>query len=108
MKDDVFRRPKFPLIFSVTVGTGIYIFTMIVLVLLFAMISDQSPKYRGSLYSFVYLFLIIISNFGGYWAARFYKLLQGANWILCAITASLAYPAFVGTTLFIIYITNWA
>lgn len=74
VKGDVFRKPKYAMIFSILVGTGVQIFAMIFFLLIFATIGLFSPAHRGGLMSALYFFFILLSNVSGYYTARFYKM----------------------------------
>jgi transmembrane 9 superfamily protein 2/4 len=68
--------------FSILVGTGIQITIIIVTTLLLACLGYMAPHKRGIILKFLYLFLMLMSNVGGFFSARFYKMFNGTEWIM--------------------------
>ena len=62
---DVFRPPNNPMLFSVTVGTGVQVFYMSIVTLVFAAIGFLSPANRGSLMIAVLLLFVLMGILGG-------------------------------------------
>lgn len=76
-------------------------------ILIFACLGLVSPAYRGALVSAWYVFFILLSNISGYYTARFYKMFQGTDWLLCTLVVSFAYPGFVFVIFLIVNFANW-
>jgi transmembrane 9 superfamily member 2/4 len=67
---DVFRPPPFRMIFSVFIGSGVQVFAMTIITLIFALLGFLSPANRGALMTAsLVLFLIM-----GYVSSFFLKL----------------------------------
>lgn len=81
VRGDVFRRPTHPFIFSILIGTGVQITSIIIFSLLFACLGYMQPNHRGMVLKSFYLLLILTSFIGGYISARFYKLFLGTDWL---------------------------
>lgn len=107
VKGEVFKRPKCSLLFSIMIGTGVQIFAMTFFFMIFALIGVVSPQYRGAVISSLYIFFIMLSNVSGFYSARFYKMFQGTDWLLCAILTSFAFPSLIFTVFLIINFANW-
>jgi len=107
VKGDVFRKPKYAMILSIFVGTGIQILAMVCFLLVFACVGLSSPAYRGALVSAFYIVFILLSNISGYYTARFYKMFAGTEWLLCTLLVSFAYPWFVFTIFLIVNFAHW-
>lgn len=75
--------------------------------MIFLLLGLISPKHRGTLISTLYFFFIVLSNLSGYYAARFYKMFQGSDWLLCTMLTSMVFPSFVFTIILIINFANW-
>mmetsp|Transcript_20217 Transcript_20217/g.19157 ORF Transcript_20217/g.19157 Transcript_20217/m.19157 type:complete len:302 (+) Transcript_20217:175-1080(+) len=95
------------MLLSIFVGTGVQIFAMMFFLLIFACLGLISPAYRGALVTAFYVFFILLSNISGYYTARFYKMFQGTDWLLCTILVSFAYPWFVFTIFLIVNFAHW-
>lgn len=57
--------------------------------------------------STLYFFFILLSNLSGYYSARFYKMFQGADWLLCTMLTSMLFPCFVFIICLIVNFANW-
>ena len=57
---DVFRPPKYTDLFVILIGTGIQLFAVSFVIIVFAMLGMLSPSYRGALVTsslFLYVFM---------------------------------------------------
>jgi len=77
-------------------------------VLIFTVIGIVTPKHRGTLVSTLYFFFIVLSNVSGYYSARYYKMLQGTDWLLCAMLTSMGFPCFIFINIIIINLASWS
>ena len=107
VKGEVFKRPKCSMLLSILIGTGVQIITMLFFFLIFALLGIISPQHRGTIISTLYFFFIVLSNISGYYSARFYKMFQGTNWLMCTILTSLMFPSFMFTIFLIVNFANW-
>ncbi|XP_014677964.1 PREDICTED: transmembrane 9 superfamily member 4-like [Priapulus caudatus] len=104
---DVFRPPPHPKLFSALVGSGIQIFLMSLITIMFAMLGTLSPSSRGALMTaaiFLYVFMGVVA---GYFSARLYKTLRGTMWKRAALQTALLYPAVVLGTGFFLNFFIW-
>jgi transmembrane 9 superfamily protein 2/4 len=84
--------PRHTLFLVVLVGSGIQLFLMSFIIIVFAMLGMLSPSYRGALVTsaiFLYVFSGIV---GGYYSGRLYKTLRGVNWKKASFYTTVFYP----------------
>jgi len=95
---DVFRKPVNPSLFSALVGTGVQVFAMVLLTLVFAALGFLSPANRGALMTTLLLLFVFMGIFGGYYSARTYKSFNELNWKRNTILVALGFPGicFIG------------
>merc|ERR1719281_1602630 len=72
---DVFRKPRHAKLLVVSVGSGVQIFGMSLVTLIFALAGFLSPAHRGGLLQSMMLLFTFMGVFGGYVSARLYKVL---------------------------------
>lgn len=70
---DVFRPPPSGSWLAVLVGTGVQLFGMTLVTMLFATLGFLSPANRGGLMTAVLLLFVFMGSFAGYFSARLYK-----------------------------------
>lgn len=99
---DVFRSPKNIMIFSIFVGSGMQLFTMFFVTLIFAILGFLSPSNRGALATVMILLYAIFGFFGGYVSSRVYKTFGGESWKFNLILTPLLVPAIVFGTFFLL------
>jgi transmembrane 9 superfamily member 2/4 len=85
---DVFRPPPFRMLLSVLIGSGVQVFSMGIITLVFALLGFLSPANRGGLMTAVVVLFLLMSLFSGYFSARMYKLFKGTEWKQNAIFVS--------------------
>lgn len=91
---DVFRAPETsPMLFSVLAGTGVQIFAMTIVAMVFAILGFLSPANRGGLLTAILLLFVFMGSFAGYYAARLYKLFGGKEWKKNTILTATLFPA---------------
>jgi len=89
---DVFRKPVNASLFSAIVGTGVQVFAMGLLTLVFAALGFLSPANRGALMTTLLLLFVFMGIFGGYYSARTYKSFNELNWKRNTILVALGFP----------------
>lgn len=104
---DVFRPPKHSAVLSVFVGTGVQIFGMIVVTLIFALLGFLSPANRGSLMTALLVLFAFMGIFAGYWSTRLYTMFKLANWKTNTLCTALFYPATAFMVFFILNLMIW-
>jgi len=98
---DVFRPPKHRMLLAVFCGTGVQVFMMVLVTMLFAVLGFLSPANRGGLLTAVPVLFVIMGIFAGYFSASTYKIMGGQQWKKNTILTAFMLPGMV-FTLFII------
>ncbi|XP_028515708.1 transmembrane 9 superfamily member 4 [Exaiptasia diaphana] len=104
---DVFRPPQRPWLLTAFVGSGVQIFCMGLVTLVFAMLGMLSPASRGSLIQAIILVYVFMGVFAGYHAGRLYKTLKGLNWKKSTVVTAGLYPGFVSAICFFLNFFIW-
>lgn len=104
---DVFRPPKRAWLLTAFVGSGVQIFFMVLITLVFAMLGMLSPASRGSLMTAIIFLYVFMGVFAGYFAARLYKTCKGQNWKKSAVLTAALYPGVVSAVCFILNFFIW-
>ena len=73
MHGDVFRAPAAAGLLATYVGTGVQLFGMSVVTMLFAVLGFLSPANRGGLMTAMLLLFVFMGVLGGYFSASLYK-----------------------------------
>ena len=105
---DVFRPPRIHrMLLSSIIGTGIQLFLMLGIVLSLGFVGYLDPEKRSNILSLIILFYILMGLAGGYISARFYKIMNGVNWLKMSLLTSVLFPGtlFVGYVLINIILT---
>mmetsp|Transcript_18104 Transcript_18104/g.41882 ORF Transcript_18104/g.41882 Transcript_18104/m.41882 type:complete len:652 (-) Transcript_18104:94-2049(-) len=90
---DVFRPPtNHPMLYAVFIGTGVQLFCMSLLAIVFSAIGFLSPARRGSLMTAVLVFYMLCGIIAGYFSSRLYKSFRGRQWQLCTILTATLFP----------------
>uniref|UniRef100_A0A8C5N436 Transmembrane 9 superfamily member n=1 Tax=Gouania willdenowi TaxID=441366 RepID=A0A8C5N436_GOUWI len=104
---DVFRPPRYPMVLSSLLGSGIQLFCMILIVIFVAMLGMLSPSSRGALMTTACFLFMFMGVFGGYFAGRLYRTLKGHRWKKGAFCTATLYPAVVFGICFILNCFIW-
>ncbi|XP_074635255.1 transmembrane 9 superfamily member 4-like isoform X1 [Acropora palmata] len=104
---DVFRPPQRAWLLTAFVGSGVQIFCMVVITLVFAMLGMLSPASRGSLMTAMIFLYVFMGVFAGYFAARLYKTCKGLNWKKSAFLTATLYPGVISIDCFILNFFIW-
>jgi len=84
------------------VGTGIQLFSMLVITLLCGAIGFLSPENRGALLTLMILLFVFMGGLAGYWSTRFFKMFNQNDWLKNAIATAVLYPSFAFAVFFVI------
>nr|XP_023659902.1 transmembrane 9 superfamily member 4-like isoform X1 [Paramormyrops kingsleyae] len=99
---DVFRPPRYPMILSSLLGSGVQLFCMILIVIFMAMLGMLSPSSRGALMTTACFLFMCMGVFGGYFAGRLYHSVRGKKWLKGAFCTATLFPAvFFGICFFL-------
>jgi len=92
---DVFRPPSRPMLLSVLVGTGVQVFAMSVITMVFAVLGFLSPANRGGLMTAMVVLFVVMGNFAGYFSARTYKTFKGQHWKKNMLVTAFLFPGII-------------
>lgn len=92
---DVFRTPNRSVWLCVAIATGVQIFFMVLVTIIFSMFGMLSPANRGSLMTMAILLFIFFGVIGGYYGGRMFKTFKGESWLTCALYSATIYPGFI-------------
>jgi len=104
---DVFRKPAYPAMFCVLIGTGYQVFAMICFTLVFACLGFLSPANRGGLMTAFLLIFVFMGMLAGYFSTRNYKMFKETDWVKHTFRTALFFPGIVFTIFFILNLVVW-
>ncbi|KAL4429596.1 hypothetical protein ABPG77_008645 [Micractinium sp. CCAP 211/92] len=104
---DVFRPPTHGSWLAVLVGTGVQLFGMTLVTMVFATLGFLSPANRGGLMTAVLLLFVFMGCFAGYSSARLYKTFKGEQWKRTTVRTALAFPGFVSAIFLTLNFLVW-
>jgi transmembrane 9 superfamily member 2/4 len=89
---DVFVPPKFPLILSILVGTGINLLANLLCLMTLVCLGFVQFTHRGQTLTVMIIFHYFFSILSGYFSARFYKMIKGEQMLKLALLCAVFYP----------------
>jgi transmembrane 9 superfamily protein 2/4 len=104
---DVFRAPTRMGTLCVAAGSGIQLFCMLFVVILFSMFGMLSPANRGSLMTTAVFLYMFAGLFSGYFSGRLYRSMGGEDWMKQAIYTGLLFPSITFGTGFFLNFFIW-
>ncbi|KAF8388820.1 hypothetical protein HHK36_025500 [Tetracentron sinense] len=104
---DVFRAPINSSLLCVYVGTGVQIFGMTLVTMIFALLGFLSPSNRGGLMTAMVLLWVFMGLLAGYSSARFYKMFKGAEWKKNTLKTAFMFPAILFAIFFVLNALIW-
>ncbi|KAK2152562.1 hypothetical protein LSH36_325g02079 [Paralvinella palmiformis] len=105
---DVFRPPRKGMVLSVFLGSGVQIFFMTLITLIFACLGFLSPANRGALMTCVLVLYVCLGTPGGYVSARIYKMFGGEKWKSNVILTAFLCPGVIFGIFFMLNLILWA
>lgn len=105
---DVLRPPPFPMLLSVSVGTGLQLLLMASISIVCAMLGFLSPANRGGLLTATLLLFTLMGVPAGYCASMLYKSLRGAEWKLLTLLTATMYPGLIFLVIFVLNFFIWS
>eukprot|EP01134_Creolimax_fragrantissima_P008190 CFRG8190T1 len=105
---DVFRTPRFPLLLSTCVGSGVQVAGMVLILLCFSFLHLLSPLRRGSIMTGAIVWFVCLGAPAGYTSARLYKMFGGEYWKLSTLFTSFLIPGTIFSLFLINNIILWA
>eukprot|EP00747_Dinoflagellata_sp_TGD_P002288 gnl/TRDRNA2_/TRDRNA2_103607_c1_seq1.p1 gnl/TRDRNA2_/TRDRNA2_103607_c1~~gnl/TRDRNA2_/TRDRNA2_103607_c1_seq1.p1 ORF type:complete len:420 (-),score=84.21 gnl/TRDRNA2_/TRDRNA2_103607_c1_seq1:157-1377(-) len=104
---DVFRKPYASKLLAVSFGSGMQLFGMSVVTLIFALLGFLSPAHRGGLLQSMMLLFTFMGILGGYTASRMYKVMGGEDWKMCTLLTAFFYPGVFFGIFFVLNLLIW-
>lgn len=104
---DVFRPPAHGGWFSVLVGTGVQVFGMTLVTLIFAALGFLSPANRGGLMMAVLLLFVFMGMLAGYHSTRVYKMFNLTEWKKNTLITALFFPGLMFAVFFVLNLFVW-
>ena len=92
MHGDVFRPPQSASTLATFVGTGVQLFGMSLVTMIFALLGFLSPANRGGLMTAMLMMFVFMGLFAGYFSARLYKSFRGEEWKKTTLRTALLFP----------------
>ncbi|XP_023025912.1 transmembrane 9 superfamily protein member 2 [Leptinotarsa decemlineata] len=105
---DVFRPPRKGMLLSVLLGSGVQVFCMTLVTLVFACLGFLSPANRGALMTNAMMLYVMMGSPAGYVSARIYKSFGGEKWKSNILLTSMLAPGIVFGLFFIMNLVLWA
>lgn len=106
---DVFRRPYFSTLLSVSVGMGMQVLGMSVITMICALLGLLSPAHRGGLLQSMMLLFTLMGVVAGYVSSRLCKVFEGdeGRWKTTTVLTAFLYPGFFFTIFFVLNLMIW-
>ncbi|CAN1286635.1 Transmembrane 9 superfamily member 7 [Linum perenne] len=104
---DVFRAPANAGLLCVYLGTGVQIFGMTLVTMIFALLGFLSPSNRGGLMTAMVLLWVFMGIFGGYASARLYKMFKGTEWKRNTLKTAFMFPGILFVVFFVLNAMIW-
>jgi transmembrane 9 superfamily protein 2/4 len=104
---DVFRSPGNAMLLAVLCGSGIQLFCMIFITLVFACFGFLSPANRGALGTCALVVFILLGTPAGYVSARLYKTFGGEKWKTQVIMSAFLVSGFAFGVFFLMNLVLW-
>eukprot|EP01103_Thecamoeba_quadrilineata_P002694 TRINITY_DN125_c0_g2_i1.p1 TRINITY_DN125_c0_g2~~TRINITY_DN125_c0_g2_i1.p1 ORF type:complete len:634 (+),score=100.62 TRINITY_DN125_c0_g2_i1:18-1919(+) len=89
---DVFRPPSLPMLLSSFVGSGVQVFSMTMITMIFAILGFWSPANRGALMSAMVFLFVFMGLFAGYFSSKLYKQFNGPHWKKNTLLTAMLFP----------------
>lgn len=105
---DVFRPPKFAQILAVYIGSGVQVFSMVMVTIVFALLGFLSPSNRGALMTAMVLLFVLLGGAAGFWSARFCKMFKCTDRKKNTLLTSFMVPGVVFSVFLVLDIFIWA
>ncbi|VDK40356.1 unnamed protein product [Taenia asiatica] len=99
---DVFRAPRYPMLFAVLVGSGVQMALMSVITLFFGCFGILSPIHRGAFATCAIAVFVCLGASAGYTSARLYKFFNGLCWKTNILMTGLFCPGLVMSVFLVI------
>uniref|UniRef100_A0A4D5R996 Transmembrane 9 superfamily member n=2 Tax=Scolopendra TaxID=41364 RepID=A0A4D5R996_SCOVI len=105
---DVFRPPRKGMLLAVFLGSGVQVFVMTLITLVFACLGFLSPANRGALMTCAMVLFVCLGTPAGYVSSRIYKSFGGEKWKSIVLLTSLLCPGIVFALFFVMNLMLWS
>jgi len=95
------------MLLSVLIGSGVQVFGMTMVTMIFAVLGFLSPANRGGLTTAVVVLFVVMGVFAGYFSTRTYKMLKGTQWKRNTIMTAFAFPGVIFGIFFVLNLFIW-
>ncbi|KAL2251096.1 transmembrane 9 superfamily member 7 [Sesamum indicum] len=104
---DVFRPPSNSSLLCVYVGTGVQVFGMTFVTMIFAMLGFLSPSNRGGLMTVMVFLWVFMGLFAGYSSGYLYKIVKGTDWKKISLKTAFMFPSVLFAIFFVLNALIW-
>lgn len=104
---DIFRPPRKGMLLSVFLGSGVQLFSMASITLVFACLGFLSPANRGALMTCALVLYVCLGTPAGYVASRIYKSFGGDKWKSNVLLTCMLCPGIVFAHFFVMNLVLW-
>ncbi|ESP04811.1 hypothetical protein LOTGIDRAFT_211611 [Lottia gigantea] len=104
---DVFRAPRKGMLLSIMVGSGVQIFFMVMITLVFACLGFLSPANRGALMTCALVLYVCLGTPAGFVSARIYKMFGGEKWKSNVLLTAFLCPGVIFGIFFVLNLLLW-
>ncbi|KAK4396918.1 Transmembrane 9 superfamily member 7 [Sesamum angolense] len=104
---DVFRPPTNSSLLCVYVGTGVQVFGMTFVTMIFAMLGFLSPSNRGGLMTVMVFLWVFMGLFAGYSSGYLYKIVKGTDWKKISLKTAFMFPSVLFAIFFVLNALIW-
>eukprot|EP00392_Amoebophrya_sp_AT5.2_P004052 g4057.t1 len=105
---DVFRKPVHSKMLACSVGAGVQLFGMSMVVIVFSCLGLLSPQYQGYLLQSMLLLFVLMGSLAGYYSARLYKMFNGQDWKATTLLTAFWFPGVAFLAFFVINLFIWS
>jgi len=86
----------------VLIGSGVQVFGMTVITMVFAVLGFLSPAQRGMLVTAFLVLFVVMGVFAGYFSTRCYKTFKGVHWKKNTIATAFTFPGVIFAIFFVL------
>ncbi len=103
----MFRPPTNSSVLASYIGTGVQLFGMSLVTMIFALLGFLSPANRGGLMTAMLMMFVFMGLFAGYFSARLYKSFRGEEWKKTTLRTALMFPGVAFVVFFGLNLLIW-
>lgn len=92
---DIFRPPSYSTFFAITVGSGVQVYGMFVITLIFSTVGFLRPSSRGSIMTLMLVFYALVGFIGGFVSLKLYRMFGGEYWKTITLLTAVYFPGII-------------